>query len=269
VLLDRVRGTAGRVTPAWWTRFGVVFVAVVALSVWGLLAGDARTAEELVAARPVGLSVAGIIGALLAAAACAFIFASAAASKTPALHSIARWRAPLRWWAIAAFLPAALLGISILIARITGDAVPRLATPPGFVIRSILFTLLVVGIGEETGWRGWMLPELQKRFSPLSSSLLLGVVWGLWHFPLFVIGAYPGGPDAVLEYLFLGPLIAILFTWLYNRTGGIVLLTILLHTAINNSQRVLPTTTLFPVLLTGLIMIVIFTDRMWRRRVET
>jgi membrane protease YdiL (CAAX protease family) len=210
-----------------------------------------------------------MIGALLAAAVCAFIFASAAASKAPALHSIVQWRAPLRWWAIAAFLPAALLGISLVIARITGDAVPPLATPPAFVIRSILFTLLVVGIGEETGWRGWMLPELQKRFSPLSSSLLVGVVWGLWHFPLFAIGAYPGGPDAVLEYLFLGPLIAILFTWFYNRTGGIVLLTILLHTAINNSQRLLPTTTLFPILLTTLIVAVLVTDRMWRRRVET
>lgn len=142
-------------------------------------------------------------------------------------------------------------GRELVVAVVSGERVePVTAGLPlarwlAFVTRSALFTLLIVGIGEETGWRGWLLPELQKRFSPLISSLLLGVAWGLWHFPRF----------------------AILFTWLFNRTGNL-LLCILLHTAINNSQRLLPTTSMFPLLLTCTIVAVIFTDRMWRRRGE-
>jgi hypothetical protein len=70
----------------------------------------------------------------------------------------------------------------------------------------------------------------------------------------------------VVEYLFIGPLVAILLTWLFNRTRGILYPVLLLHTAINNSQRLLPTTTLFPVLLTGVIVAIIIIDRMWKHR---
>jgi membrane protease YdiL (CAAX protease family) len=179
----------------------------------------------------------------------------------------------VKWCAIAAFLPATLLLISYGIAVATGDELPpsiRAGLPLvawiGFVTRAALFTLLAVAIAEETGWRGWLMPHLQQRFSPLNASLITGVVWGFWHLPLWMIHAYPGEPDAVVEYLFIGPLMAILFTWIFNRSRGSLAAAVLLHTAINNSQRLLPTTTAFPVLLTGVVVAVIFTEKMWRRR---
>jgi membrane protease YdiL (CAAX protease family) len=242
-----------------------VFLAVAALSFWSLLTGDARTVAEFADATAPGLTPVGVIASLVTAAVCAFIFASAAASRAKTLRSIADVRRPLRWWLVAMFLPAALLLVSLAVAFATNDEIPPVDILPWFNPRAIRFTLLVVGIGEETGWRGWMLPELQKRYSPLRSSVLVGVMWGLWHFPMFVVGLYPGLPDAVVEYLFIGPLVAILMTWLYNRTGGSLLLAILLHTAINNSQRLLPTTMLFPVLLTAFLVAVVVIDRMWRR----
>jgi len=209
VILDRVRGTAG---PIRWPHFTVVFLAVAALNVWSLLTGDAATAADLAARQPIGLTPIGIAGALLAAAVCGFVFGAAAGSRTETLHSIARWHVPVRWWLIAALLIPALLAVSVPVTQLMGEEIDFTRGPWWWIVRSILFTLLVVGIGEETGWRGWMLPELQKRFSPLKSSILLGLTWGLWHLPLWIIGAYPGEPDAVVEYLFICPLLAILFT---------------------------------------------------------
>jgi membrane protease YdiL (CAAX protease family) len=124
--------------------------------------------------------------------------------------------------------------------------------------------LIIVGIGEEVGWRGWLLPQLQKRFSPLSSSLILGLVWGAWHFPLFVIGAYPGGPESIVVYLVIGPIFATLFTWLFNRTRGALLPAICLHTAVNNSSRFVAETSMYPVLLIVFVVAVVIMDRMWK-----
>jgi uncharacterized protein len=134
-----------------------------------------------------------------------------------------------------------------------------------FVLRSIVFTALVVAVGEEAGWRGWMLPELQKRFSPLLSSILLGVIWGLWHFPLFLNGQYAQDPILVFAKAGACAFLAILFTWLYNRSGGSLLLAVILHTALNNTPRLIPATEAMGI---GMLLAVtgaIILDRMWRR----
>ncbi len=239
------------------------------------LTGDGGTAQDFAAARAPGITPAGTAGSLLSAAVCGFIFASAAASRAGTLNSIVRWRVPPLWFLLALFLPAALSLVSWAAALLTGATVSGplqaglpAATWAGYLVRSLLFTLLVVAIGEEVGWRGWMLPELQKRFNPLVSSLLLGVVWGVWHFPLFVIHAYPGPPSGVLAYLVIGPVAAILFTWVYNRTGANLFLALVLHTAINNTPRMVPAGPTLPVLLIALVVALVFAERMWRRRNE-
>ncbi|HET7436562.1 MAG TPA: CPBP family intramembrane glutamic endopeptidase [Thermoanaerobaculia bacterium] len=272
VLLDRMHGTAGRITSRWWMHFAFVFLSLLAINISSLITGDARLAEEFAKASAPGVTTVGVFGSVVAAAVCAFIFASAAASERSSLNSIAT-RLPLKWCAIAVLLPAALLLASYAIALITREEMPPsiraglpLVTWLGFVTRAALFTLLAVAIGEETGWRGWLLPHLQQRVNPLNASLITGVVWGFWHFPLWLIHAYPGAPDGVVEYLFIGPLVAILFTWIVNRSGGSLAVAVLLHTAINSSQRLLPTTLMFPIFLTALVVTVIFTERMWRRR---
>jgi uncharacterized protein len=275
VFLDRLRGTAGPVTGKWWAGFSIVFVLVAILDFSSQLTGDGGTAQEFAVARPPGITAVGTVGTLLSAAVCGFIFASAAASRAITLNSIIRWRVPPVWFLIALLLPTALSLASWGIALVTGATVSGplhgglpTGTWAGFLLRSLLYTLLVVAIGEEVGWRGWMLPELQKRFNPLLSSLVLGVVWGVWHFPLFVIHAYPGPPSGALSYLVIGPVAAILFTWVYNRTGANLFLALILHTAINNTPRLVPAGPLLPALLIGLVVILIVADRMWRRRSE-
>lgn len=82
---------------------------------------------------------------------------------------------------------------------------------------------LFLGGLEEPGWRGFALPRLQQRYTPVRATLLLGVVWGLWHLPI--------QPLAIIVTV---PL-AFFYTWLFNRTGS-ALLCILLHASITPAQ---------------------------------
>ena len=103
-----------------------------------------------------------------------------------------------------------------------------------------LFVLVFFGggpLGEEIGWRGFALPRMQSRFGPLKATLLLGVLWALWHFPEFFSSAQLGGPGTGLSafyihlpiFLVMVVAITIIMTWVFNHTGGSVFIAILLH----------------------------------------
>ena len=94
--------------------------------------------------------------------------------------------------------------------------------------------LLGGSLGEELGWRGFLLPALLQERSPLEASLILAVVGGLWHLPIDLYAGFGvTGPGAILvRILFLVP-VSILFTWFYLRSKGSVLIAILLHTSVN------------------------------------
>jgi membrane protease YdiL (CAAX protease family) len=93
----------------------------------------------------------------------------------------------------------------------------------------------VWAFGEEIGWRGFALPHLQHRLSPLTASLILAAFWALWHLPLFfVIATYRalGVADYVGFVIGLSGG-AIVLTWLYNRSGGSILLVAVWHGVYN------------------------------------
>jgi CAAX protease family protein len=86
------------------------------------------------------------------------------------------------------------------------------------------------GLDEELGWRGYALPRLQQRYRALIASVILGVFWAGWHIPAwFTLGS---GQDAISFPVFAlsTTAAAIVFTWLYNSTGGSLPLVILAHT---------------------------------------
>jgi membrane protease YdiL (CAAX protease family) len=88
----------------------------------------------------------------------------------------------------------------------------------------LLITAVIFGGQEEPGWRGYALPALQQRRSPLVATLILGLGWGVWHIPLY-------GPAGFIVPLVL----AFFYSWLYNRTQS-VLLCILLHASFTAAQ---------------------------------
>jgi membrane protease YdiL (CAAX protease family) len=159
----------------------------------------------------------------------------------------------IRWYAVALFLPAAqaftALGLHLLFG---GDlhrpsSVPTLEVGPPdaslflkALLLALMFTLGFDGLGEELGWRGFALPRLLSRYSALTSSLLLGAIWALWHLPY---GLTAGSATAHRPfYEHLSPILAssVLFTWLFNNTRGSILLAVLFHAAGNVTANLLP-----------------------------
>lgn len=108
------------------------------------------------------------------------------------------------------------------------------------VIPVFILVLLFSVLGEEIGWRGFALPWLQKRYSALTSSLILGLVWSLWHLPLFWIPGDFHQQLPLIWFVIQTVSITILYTWIFNATGGSLLIILLLHTASNTAFGVLP-----------------------------
>jgi len=275
VLLDRLRRgwNENDFTRSWWTAFVFVAAIVIGLDIWSLMAGDGPTLALAASAEPAGLSLVGVAGALISAALAGFVFATARSSRSKYLNSITRIRVKPYWWMVALLLPALVYTMGIGAAIIFGSQLPdppllgaEVAEWAPFVVRAALFTYFVVCVGEEPGWRGYMLPELQARYSPLVATIILGAVWGVWHFPLFVIGLYSGDPLAgTLFYVVFTTSLAVLFTWLFNGTGGILSLTLMLHLAINTTPKILPVTWWAGVALLLLAGYLIYRSTMWRR----
>jgi membrane protease YdiL (CAAX protease family) len=103
-----------------------------------------------------------------------------------------------------------------------------------------VIVILLISLGEEFGWRGFALPRLQERFSALNASLVLGLIWGFWHLPGFLIGTGVPLDMPFAMFLFWTVLATILMTWVYNHTGGSILSAILMHSAANATFNYLP-----------------------------
>jgi membrane protease YdiL (CAAX protease family) len=92
--------------------------------------------------------------------------------------------------------------------------------------------LLIIGpLSEEIGWRGYALEKLQTRWNALTSSLIVGVVWALWHLPLFMMlgASYHESGDPFIGFMIKMTASSILYTWLYNNTKHSLWSAILLH----------------------------------------
>lgn len=157
------------------------------------------------------------------------------------------WRVSWRWYAVAFLLYPAIFIVAVYLnAARTGAPVDFSATfasqffgaaarLPLFVLPYLLYE--AIANGEEMGWRGYVLPRLQARHTALVASLILGLIWGLWHLPKF-LGTAGGGSFALTMVKVLGD--AILYTWLFNNTRGSLLLVTIFHAASNTAGFFLP-----------------------------
>ncbi|MFC6865331.1 CPBP family intramembrane glutamic endopeptidase [Halomicroarcula sp. GCM10025817] len=146
-----------------------------------------------------------------------------------------RWNVPVRYWVFALSFPA--------IAVITASAIHMFVFDGQFspestsvlLLYPVLFlqVFLVGGGNEELGWRGFALPRLQRSYSALAASLIIGVGWFAWHLPLFLVAGSTQAGDPVYYYALAVIALSVVFTWLYNETGGSVLLTMVLHASVN------------------------------------
>jgi len=103
------------------------------------------------------------------------------------------------------------------------------------MVAATLFSTLIGGqSGEEIGWRGFALPRMAARLGLGGASIVLGVIWAGWHLPLFFVPGVDTFGQSFPVYLLQVTALSVAIAWLWWRTGGSLLLTMLMHAAINN-----------------------------------
>jgi hypothetical protein len=177
----------------------------------------------------------GMFGPLLAA-----VVMRLAVSREGVRGTLGVWR-PWRYYLVAALAPALFIAALILVNHVTGlgrfvwsrPLSIFIAYPFVVIVNGVIGTPL--GFGEEYGWRGYLLPRLLP-LGEIRATLVLGLVWGLWHLPAILIGLnYPNQPlwAALVVFAVNALLLAFPFTWLYTASGGSPFVVGVLHAALN------------------------------------
>jgi membrane protease YdiL (CAAX protease family) len=152
------------------------------------------------------------------------------------------WRVNFCWYLMSLFGAAIIIVIALVLHKANGGIVIQINDPrqwylvfPGFL--QVLFFSV---IGEEFGWRGFALPQLIKKMTPLSSSIVLGFVWGIWHLPLWWLSGNFHTQIPLALFIFHDVALSILMTWMYQKTKGSVLIALIFHTSVNLTIGVAP-----------------------------
>jgi membrane protease YdiL (CAAX protease family) len=177
------------------------------------------------------LGIFGLFGPALAAIIVAVVTEGKAGVKA-LLSRVVLWRAGVQWYVIALGLPTLLALATAALGYLLGASEFIQAG----VLTPIELVLFVLVVGEELGWRGYALPLLLEKRSALTASLILGVLWGLWHLPTFLVPGTPQYGLPLAAFVLLTVEYSILMTWVFLHTHGSVLIATLFHGAINLSQ---------------------------------
>jgi len=153
------------------------------------------------------------------------------------LRRMVQWRVGIHWYLLILFgVPVVeLLGACAVLGSLPLDDFaqnwPLIFTS---YLPQVLVAVVVIGLAEETGWRGFALPRLQEWRGPLVGTAVLAVVWAGWHLPNVLFGGWTG--TSYVLWLVGTLASAFVYTWVFNSTGGSILLAALLHAAINMSS---------------------------------
>jgi len=156
------------------------------------------------------------------------------------LRPVLRWRVSPGWYFTALAAPILLFLIAMEVHVAIGGAPPAswLTVPSGSDLAFLVGALIAGSLGEEVGWRGFGQPRLQSRYAPLVASVIVGAVWATWHlWPIIT----PGG-DGITALIAAETYVrlistSVVFTWIFNGTGGSVLLVMLAHAGHNIATR--------------------------------
>ncbi|GAA3573331.1 type II CAAX endopeptidase family protein [Amycolatopsis ultiminotia] len=146
-----------------------------------------------------------------------------------------RFRVRWYWYLVVLVAVPAVLVLTTVALTEQSPVLPPLAVLTAF-LPGLLLQMITTGLAEEPGWREFAMPRMQQRLGPVPATLVVGVLWGAWHLPLFLT-EWGGPADSLRQPLeFLGTVIAFSFvmTWVFNRTGESMPLVMLVHTSVNN-----------------------------------
>jgi membrane protease YdiL (CAAX protease family) len=163
------------------------------------------------------------------------------------LKRYVQWRVGWKWYLAAFLLAPSLIVLAVYINAALVGVPPDFSTVmahkifgasaylPLFILPFFLVDL--ISNGEEMGWRGYVLPRLQAKYSALTSTLILGVIWGFWHLPKYLSH---WNTVSFAWFMVHTMAYAVILTWLYNNTKGSLLLVAISHASSNTAGVFMP-----------------------------
>lgn len=233
-----------RNTPSsWLERHSLVLyfilTYVISWTIWSPIILSARgwVAWQV----PLALYYFGSFGPMIAALIMTSV-TTGGAGTCKLLSRLFKWRVEPRYYVFAILGPVGLFLLAVLLNRIIAGTWPDLALlgeadylPRLGILGVLILWFLTYGLGEETGWRGYALPHLQRTRPAANAAIMLGIFWGCWHIPTFFFRdtyremGLIGFPMFLVSVSFA----SVVFAWLYNSTAGSLLLVILFHIFFN------------------------------------
>lgn len=161
------------------------------------------------------------------------------------LKKLLHWRVGVQWYLVVIFSAGVIAFLATGLGILLGYPAPGLALPEGLPREAFLAALpiiflvnIIVGgpLAEDIGWRGYILPKLREHMPALHASLIIGVIWAIWHLPFFIFPLWNKavGDIPFFWFMLLTTGWSVLFAWVYVNTGSI-LMPVLFHAAINTT----------------------------------
>ena len=147
-------------------------------------------------------------------------------------NRVVRWQVGFKWYVIAWWVPVTIVMLALSIYALSGHTLPAMS-PEALVIPLLLVNVVLGPLGEELGWRGTALPMMQERWNVITASLMLGVVWGVYHVPTFFLPGLPQNNVPLLAFVLGAMALNIFMVWMFNHTHGSLIMPFLAHWAFN------------------------------------
>ncbi|PLX02741.1 MAG: hypothetical protein C0595_09455 [Marinilabiliales bacterium] len=174
-----------------------------------------------------------------------------------------------KWYLIVILLFPVVRIISFYVGKEFGINITDFLFKPSLLwLIGFFCTFFFFGGNEEFGWRGFLQKEMQKKYNPLITALVISVLWSFWHLPLYYNGIYTTGGfnDLLPRFLFQVP-ITIIFTYFYNKSSYSILSVVILHAMLNNVPKAIGNSYVVSLIFLCLICFYfIYNDKMWKKK---
>jgi membrane protease YdiL (CAAX protease family) len=192
-----------------------------------------------VAAQPAPTSLSGFLAAFLpqvwapTLVALTLVAVSHGASgvRTEVAERLKYRRGTTPWLALAALTPAIAIASAVAAARFAGEGAAF--TPSQAIPFAIGMQIITGAVGEELGWRGFLLPRLRKHYGPVTAAWVMGLLWSLWHLPAWFVPWLPHRTFPLAPTLIMTACFGVFMAFVFYRAGESVLATILAHLSLN------------------------------------